>query len=86
MPQSCPGNNRVALLMRNSIIEQPNNIRDETRVVVTFLEPAPIDLRERRIDEKRAAELRARFETFAEDWDSPEMSVYDNYDVAKARL
>lgn len=68
------------------LIEQPGNIRDETRVVVTFLEPAPIDLRERGISEKQAAELRARFETFAEDWDSPEMSIYDNYDVAKAKL
>jgi len=24
--------------------------------------------------------------SFAEDWDSPEMDVYDDYDAAKARL
>ena len=68
------------------LVEQPSNIRDETRVVVTFLEPAFIDLRERGIDEKQAAELRGRLEMFAEDWDSPEMIVYDDYDAAKAKL
>ena len=68
------------------LVEQPSNIRDETRVVVTFLESGLVDLRSRGINEKQAAELRARFETFAEDWDSPEMSIYDNYDAAKAQL
>ncbi len=68
------------------LVEQPSNIRDETRVVVTFLESGLVDLRTRGINEKQAAELRARFETFAEDWDSPEMSIYDNYDAAKAKL
>jgi hypothetical protein len=24
--------------------------------------------------------------TFAEDWDSPEMDIYDNYDAVKANL
>ena len=45
-----------------------------------------IDLRERGIDEAQAAEMRARFATFAEDWESPEMNVYDNYDEEKAKL
>jgi len=61
-------------------------MRDETRVVVTFLESGLIDLRTRGITKKQAAELRARLATFAEDWDSPEMSIYDNYDAAKAKL
>jgi len=59
---------------------------DETRIIVTFLEPSRIDLRALGIDEKRAADLRARLTTFAEDWDSPEMDIYDEYDAAKARL
>jgi hypothetical protein len=66
--------------------EQPDDVRDETRVVVTFLETGAVDLQARSINEKQAAELRARFETFAEDWDSPEMSIYDNYDAARAKL
>jgi hypothetical protein len=68
------------------LAEQPAKVPDETRVIVTFLAPNLIDLRSRGIDEAQAAELRARLATFAEDWDSPEMSIYDDYDVAKATL
>ncbi len=59
--------------------EIPSSIGDETRVIVTFLESNSIDLRTHRINEKQAADLRARLATFSEDWDSPEMSVYDSY-------
>ena len=45
-----------------------------------------IDLRERGIDEAQAAEMRARLACFAEDWESPEMDIYDNYDEEKAKL
>ena len=44
------------------------------------------DLQSRGIDASAAADLRTRLERFAEDWDSPEMSAYDHYDAAKARL
>jgi hypothetical protein len=48
------------------------------RVLVTFLpRPGPIDLRERGISEEEAADLRARLRSVAEDWDRPEMDVYD---------
>ena len=67
------------------LTEVPVSIGDETRVIVTFLESGGIDLRTRGIDEKQAADLRIRLGTFAEDWDSPEMSVYDNYTAANAR-
>jgi hypothetical protein len=67
--------------------ELPVNINTEMRVIVTFVEPNKfIDLRARGIDEAQAAELRARLATFAEDWDSPEMDIYDDYDAAKAKL
>jgi hypothetical protein len=36
------------------------------------------------IDREQAKTLRASLATFSEDWNSPEMSVYDNYDAAKA--
>ena len=68
------------------LAETPVHIHDEARVIVTFLEPGPIDLRARGIDEATAAELRAQLAMFAEDWDSPEMSIYDNYDAAKTGL
>jgi hypothetical protein len=70
---------------RVELKERPRNVREGARVVVTFLEPSLIDLQARGIDEAQAAELRARLAVFAEDWDSPEMSVYDNYDAAQAR-
>ena len=50
----------------------------EARVLVTFLpRTGPVDLRERGIDEANAADLRGRLRAFAEDWDRPEMDVYD---------
>ena len=68
------------------LTELPGGVRDETRVIVTFLETSQIDLRARGIDEAQAAELQTQLGTFAEEWDSPDMALYDNYDAAKAKL
>jgi len=68
------------------LMEIPKDVRNETQVLVTFIEPQLVDLQSRGIDEVQAAELRARLATFSEDWDSPEMAAYDDYDAAKARL
>ena len=68
------------------LVEVPINVADETSVIVTFLESGAIDLQARGIDEAQAADLRVRLQTFAEDWDSPEMAVYDDYDSVKAKL
>lgn len=68
------------------LAEIPRDVREGTLVVVTFLTPSYIDLRARGIDKAQAAELRARLATFAEDWESHEMSIYDNYGAAKASL
>jgi hypothetical protein len=44
----------------------------------TLLEPQPVvDLRARGIDASQASDLRARLDTFAEDWNRPEAAVYD---------
>jgi hypothetical protein len=66
--------------------ERPSGIPDETPVIVTFLSSKAVDLRSRGIDDAEAADLRARLTTFAEDWNSPEMSAYDDYDATKAAL
>ncbi len=68
------------------LTELPRDARDETRVIVTFLEASHIDLQTRGIDEVQAAELWAQLGTFAEEWDSPDMAIYDHYDAAKAKL
>jgi hypothetical protein len=64
--------------------EPPPSI-SEARVLVTFLVPEDVDLRAFGISEEQAAELRSRFATF-EDWNDPEMDIYNDYDAAKAAL
>ena len=39
-----------------------------------------IELASRGIDEHQAADLRARLGAFREDWERPEMDVYDDID------
>jgi len=68
------------------LAESPRDVPDDTRVVVTFLDLPTISLPDRGMDEAQAADLRGRLESFADEWDSPEMKVYDHYDVAKSGL
>ena len=63
------------------LANNPSDIPDETPVIVTFLGTGGIDLHARSISEEQASMLRAQLAAFAEEWDSPEMSVYDNYDA-----
>lgn len=56
--------------------ETPSNVV-EAKVLVTFLETKEINLTERGINQEQAAELRAKFGTIAEDWNRPEMDIYD---------
>ena len=58
------------------LLEAPDDL-GESRVIVTFLSPGSVDMRTRGIDEKQAAELRARLQAFTEDWESPMMEAYD---------
>jgi len=52
---------------------------------VTFLGPDTIDLPTRGIDEAQAADLRGHLASFIEEWESPDMDLYDDYDSAIAR-
>ncbi len=63
--------------------EVPGNLPEGSRVIVTFLDTKTVDLQTKGIDEKQANDLRTRLSVFAEDWDSPEMAIYDDYDAAK---
>lgn len=58
------------------LLESPPEDADG-RVIVTFLSAEKVDLAGREISEEQAADLRRRLSTFAEDWDRPEMDVYD---------
>ena len=68
---------------RIELVEQPTNVQNDTRVIVTFLQRGQVDLRTRGIDAQQAADLRAQLAPFADEWNSPDMDVYDDYDAAK---
>jgi hypothetical protein len=61
---------------RIELLESPPSDM-EGKVIVTFLSAGSVDLVERGIDERQAADLRQRLKAFAEDWNRPEMDVYD---------
>ena len=65
------------------ITDLPTGMPDGTKVIVTFLKSDEINLESLGINRSDAQILLASLFTFAEEWDSPEMSIYDNYDVAK---
>jgi hypothetical protein len=67
-------------------VESPSEVPEGTWVIVTFVRSDDIDLKSQGIDTEQAESLRTSLATFSEDWDSPEMSIYDNYDAAKANL
>ena len=69
---------------RIGLTESPNNVPEGTCVIVTFVGSNDIDLASQGIDRDQAKTLRASLATFSDDWNSSEMSVYDNYDAAKA--
>ena len=66
-------------------LSEPAPAINEARVLVTFLVPEDLDLQAIGISEEQAADLRVRFATF-EDWNDPEMDIYNDYDAAKAAL
>ena len=49
----------------------------EVRVLVTFLSPVRVVLAESGINESQAVNLRYRLSAIVDDWERPEMSVYD---------
>lgn len=60
------------------LLENPNCIED-AKVIVTFLTSTSdsVNLLSRGITPEQAANLRARLQSFAEDWESSDMDVYD---------
>lgn len=67
-------------IYRNGKVElaEPIAEAEGSRVIVTWiLSTGPVDLRERNIGAAQAADLRRRLARFAEDWDRPEMDIYD---------
>ena len=53
------------------------------RLVMETIESDGISLQSQNITSEQAAELRASLATF-QDWNAPEMDIYNDYDAAKA--
>lgn len=66
---------------RIELTENPSDVPEGTTVIVTFMKPGGINLKSQGIDKEQARVLRESLSTFSEDWDSPEMSIYDDYDA-----
>ncbi len=58
------------------LMETPVEVH-ESKVLSTFLDTKEINLQERGIDKSQASEIRAKLSPMAEDWNLPEMDVYD---------
>jgi hypothetical protein len=67
---------------RVELSENPKDVSDGDFVIVTFVRSNGINLASRGIDKEQASAIRSSLATFADDWDSAEMSIYDNYDAA----
>ena len=74
-------------LYRNGIVELLQTVENvkQARVLVTFIENSDLELSSLGIDKAEAAVLRETFAAF-EDWNDPEMDIYNDYDIAKAAL
>jgi hypothetical protein len=68
------------------VTEAPQGLSENAPVIVTFMHKHYVDLKDYNISEAEAAELRARLLPFAQEWDSPEMELYDEYDRSKNEL
>ena len=66
------------------LLESVEGVR-RSKVLVTFVDSLDQELASLGIDESEAAVLRHKFATF-EDWNDPEMYIYNDYDNAKAAL
>ena len=75
-------------IFRNGRVEFPEDSslsHHDGPVLVTFLEPGEMPFLLRGITTEEAAAFRSRLSTFIEDWESPEMDVYDDYDTFKSQ-
>ena len=60
--------------------------RDHPRKALSSDSRCMVPLRTRGFGEAEAADLRSRLSTFAEDWDRPEMAIYDETQRGDVRL
>ncbi|AFZ46767.1 hypothetical protein Cyast_0795 [Cyanobacterium stanieri PCC 7202] len=69
-----------------NISQYPENIKEGTQVIITFLESNQIDLESRGINKQEAQNIRENLSIFEDDWTKEEMNIYDDYEQHKANL
>ena len=78
--------NNLLELAEKLSIQIEFNQQHQSHYLPPSMSEQQIDLAAHGIDKEQAEILRASLTTFADDWNSPEMSLYDNYDAARANL
>jgi hypothetical protein len=70
---------------RIEIAENPTDVPDGALAIVTFMGSSDhsMDLAAQGINPEQAKVLQANLATFEDDWNSPEMSIHDDYDAAR---
>ena len=66
------------------LLEEPANIR-EARVIVTLLPEANEPPSETSFTPEEVAELRGKLAAWEEDWNTPGMEQYDDYEARRRR-
>lgn len=69
-----------------NINQYPENIKEGTQVIITFLESNQIDLESRGINKQEAQNIKENLSIFEDDWTKEEMNIYDDYKQYKANL
>jgi hypothetical protein len=69
---------------RVELTEQLSGVPEGTQAIITFVRPNDIDLPSQGISKEQSQVLKDNLASFADDWNSPEMSIYDNYDASTA--
>lgn len=76
--------NRQVLL---SVIDQlPDQQIVKLLAFAQNLSPTDLENSHAQLSQEQLADLRSRLNQFAEEWDSPEMEIYDDYDTYKSQL
>jgi hypothetical protein len=65
------------------LTEQPHDMPEGTQVIITFVRSNNIDLASQGIDKEQAKFLKDNLASFSDDWNSPEMNIYDDYDASR---
>ena len=66
--------------------ENAQMVKPITKKAISILPTSEINLAQQGINKDEARFLRESLASFAEDWDRNGMSIYDDYDTAKANL